>query len=175
MTKSLPTVSPSTVRNRRHERGNAMIEFALVFILFLSIFIGFGQICLALFTKATLHHAVREGVREAITGAVIEGKGHDSTIREAVKEASLGFLKGTDGDQYIKIQYYDEEGGGATDRNTGGNLVVVTVENYQLDSMFHSPWFSMANPTFTVSAVDKLEPFPKPPDREDPEEEDPPS
>lgn len=54
--------------NRRHDRGAAAVEFALVLPIFVLIIVGlinFGQ---AFFTKVSLDHSAREAVRVAALG-----------------------------------------------------------------------------------------------------------
>jgi hypothetical protein len=71
-----------------------------------------------------------------------------------------------DNEKKIKVRYYLAEGSGETSNNAAGNLVVVSVEDYRVFSI--APVFRTAKPwSLTVSAVDKVEPFPGvPPARE---------
>jgi hypothetical protein len=161
------SIQPLSRKRLRTQKGNAIVEFSLCFLLFLSIFLGFAHVCFAIFVKATLHHAVREGVRVGITGETSPGRGHDNTIKDAVKANAIGLLSGASEEQKIKIKYYREDGGGETNLNLGRNLLEVTVEGYSLE-MFNVPLFPLPMPTLTVSAVDKLEPYRVPPSRADP-------
>ena len=53
-----------TTRRSQGRRGQAMIEFALCFLLFMAVIFGFSQIAMAVWMKTTLHFAVREGIRD---------------------------------------------------------------------------------------------------------------
>jgi Flp pilus assembly protein TadG len=70
------------------ERGAAAVEFALVLPLLVTLVFGIVQAGLALNTKLTLTHAVREGARTAIV---------DGDAKKAVKDAGTGLgLKNND-------------------------------------------------------------------------------
>jgi Flp pilus assembly protein TadG len=143
--------------NPRH--GNAIIEFALVFVVFMAIIFAAFDFSYAIFVKATLHHAVREGVRFAISGRTLPGYAHDGSIKQVVKDNALGLLNSPEKDELIKVNYYLADGFGATPNNAAGNIVVVSVEDYQVAPV--GPLLRAANPIIlTVSALDKMEPFP---------------
>jgi hypothetical protein len=142
-----------------------MIEFALTFLLFISMVLGFGQIALTLWIKTTLHHAVREGARYAITGATKGGLGHDASIRQRVMVASAGLIKPAQADSLIQIQYYDQTGA-ATAENAGGNTLVLSVRDFPIPWLVVAPLSPLGNGiNVSVSAVDRLENFRTPPPR----------
>jgi Flp pilus assembly protein TadG len=71
--------------SRRHRQaGQNMIEFALVFLIFISFFMAMFNFGWALFVKATLHQAAMAGVRYAITGPDGGAAGQDAAIKEVV-------------------------------------------------------------------------------------------
>lgn len=142
-----------------------MIEFALSFLLFLSVVLGFGQLALGLWIKTTLHHAVRQGTRYAITGQTKTGMGHDASIRSVVVEGSVGLVDAADADSMISINYFDQYGN-ATLFNHGGNTIVLTVNDYPIPWLIPLPLSAVGDGLdITVSSVDRLEPFPAPPMR----------
>ncbi|MBI1357199.1 MAG: hypothetical protein GC160_22900 [Acidobacteria bacterium] len=152
-------------RRERGRNGQAMVEFALSFLLFLSVVLGFGQLGLGLWIKTTLHHAVREGARFAITGKTLDGLGHDASIRSVVLDKSVGLIRPADADSLITIQYYDGAGA-ATESNAGGNTLVLSVASYPIPWLVPLPLSAVGDGfNVTVSAVDRLEPFPTPPTR----------
>lgn len=150
-------------KTRSSRRGQAMVEFALCFLLFLSVVLGFGQLALGLWIKTTLHHAVRQGTRYAITGQTKSGLGHDASIRSVVVDGSVGLVDSTDADAMISIQYFDQQGN-PTPFNQGGNTIVLTVNNYPIPWLVPLPLSAVGDGfDVTVSSVDRLEPFPTPP------------
>ena len=156
----------TTNKSRRpSQSGQAMVEFALCFLMFLSVVLGFGQLALGLWIKTTLHHAVREGARFAITGKTLDGLGHDASIRSVVRRQSVGMISEADAERLITIDYYDGEGV-ATGANHGGNTLVLSVESYPIPWLAPLPLSAVGDGfNVTVSAVDRLEPFPTAPAR----------
>jgi Flp pilus assembly protein TadG len=140
-------------------KGNAFVEFALVFVIFMAIIFAAFDFSFAIFVKATLHHAVREGVRFAISGRTLPGMAHDPSIKQVVKDNALSLLNDPALDSTIQVRYYLADGFGGTPNNAAGNIVVVSVEGYQVLPV--GPLLRAANPiSLTVSALDKMEPFP---------------
>lgn len=157
-------------RNPRHLRrggrgGQSMVEFALTFLLFISMVLGFGQMGLTLWIKTTLHHAVREGVRYAITGATKGALGHDASIRQKVMIASAGLIQPAQADALIHIEYYDQSGV-VTAENDGGNTIVLSVRDYPIPWLVAAPISPLGDGiSVSVNAVDRLENFRTPPAR----------
>jgi len=87
---------------RRGERGQALIEFALILPVTLMLFVGVFDVARIVFTSTTLSHAVREGTRyAAVHGAASSaptGPGAasytapstDTTITAVVQAAAIG-------------------------------------------------------------------------------------
>jgi Flp pilus assembly protein TadG len=141
-------------RARNHAKGAALVEFALVALMFLSIvFVSFNFFFWT-FAKAALHHAVREGSRYAITGKTTGGS-QDASIRQVVRDNAFGLLTAANS---IAVDYYTPDGTSTTS-NAAGNVVVVSVLNYTPASI--APLFGIRVPGgMTVRAVDKVEPYP---------------
>jgi len=57
----------------------------------------------AVFSKAALQHAVREGTRYAVTYRTMTGVGQDASIKSVVQQNSLGMLNGSGGASLISI------------------------------------------------------------------------
>jgi len=145
---------------RGYRKGSAFVEFALVFLLLLAFVFAAFDFSYAIFVKATLHHAVREGVRFAITGRLLTGYSyHDESIKEVVRRNALSLLNSPTNMARVQINYYLADGYGSTPNNAAGNIVVVSIDNYPIlpvASLMRSP-----NPfSLTVTATDKMEPFP---------------
>jgi Flp pilus assembly protein TadG len=148
----------------RGERGSELVEFALIALFFFStVFLAFNFF-FYVFAKAAVQHAVREGVRYAITGKTLNPQtGQDASIKQVVQDAAFGLLD-SDSDK-ILVEYYAASGSGATALNDPGNIVVVSVVSYSPPSI--APVMGFSFPIqFTARAVDKVEPFPgQPPPR----------
>ncbi len=157
---------------RRHagQRGNAMLETALVFLPMLAMFFGILDVSMVVFLQSTLMNASREGTRVGITfPSTYNGTtctSQSTCIISAVQTNAFGFLAGSKS-SLITVNYYIASNlstpietctGGACVQNGAlpqtlsngtvvnyanqpGNLVEVVVANY--------PW----NWFFPVSAT----------------------
>ncbi len=136
-------ISCSPFRRRRSQKGQAVVETALMIVPLLMLLIAILDFSLAIFIMDTLEYAVRQGVRYAVTGQVttVPGSppttlGQDASIRGVVRANALGLLSSVP-DANITINYYAFDT--ATDTwqptsgvnsNTGGNMVKVSVTGY---------------------------------------------
>ncbi|HOK45909.1 MAG TPA: pilus assembly protein, partial [Bryobacteraceae bacterium] len=150
----------SSDARRPTQKGAETLEMALVLVpmlgfLFLIIDIGW-----AVFTKGTLQHAVREGVRFGVTSRTLPGMGHRDSIRSVVVANSLGLLKGKE--DLIHIEWYSQSDlgtplkpGGSTPINSGDNIIEVSVEGFA-----HSPLLPLyrtgAPLFFTARSSDRM-------------------
>jgi Flp pilus assembly protein TadG len=158
-----------------------MIEFTLTFLPMVAFILLLMDIGWAVFKRATLQFAVREGCRYAVTNQV-QGALKDSgnkayglldSVKWVVQSRALGFLgsKATDtGYSLIQVRFYDPNASltaalplptGCSDTTTAapnwtGNLVEVSVENYQSNSL--GPILRSATPlNFVVRSADRME------------------
>jgi len=144
---------------RRSESGSQLVEAGLGLtafcaILFLVLDTGWG-----VFVKATLQHAVAEGVRYGITGQTSSGLGQTASIKSVVQLQAMGLL---DGDQAgtIMIRFYDPNTLAQTASNAGGNLLEVSIEGYQFTPL--APLLRSGAPvSITARATDIIEPSPR--------------
>ena len=178
MTDTKPTESQCGTWQRRPERGQAIIEFSLCFLLFLSIMIAIFNFGWLLFTKATLNQAVQAGVRFAITGPDGGAAGQDAIIKDVVKEHSIGLINDSNLDQ-LHIEYFrpnclDDPGTPvnecATTANSARNIIAIRISDYEVPFVASILMGVLANgATFSVTAMDKVEPFPGATPGRDPE------
>jgi Flp pilus assembly protein TadG len=180
---NLHETDPAARSLRRDGRsGNAFVEFALVFILLLTMIVGMFEFTWVLFLRATFHHAVREGVRYAITGNP-GPSGLDSAIKQRIKQSAFGLLSDADLNNHVSIEFFDPAcpsgatcpAGGAASAGQAaalaGSIVRVGINCYSLTPITNlvrkNPQTGAAFPfALTVTASDKMEPFPgAPPNR----------
>ena len=136
-----------------------MVEFALVFILFVGLLLAMFDFAFLVWTRGTLHHAVREGVRFAITGTLLPGYGHDDSIRQIVMRNAPGMI---DDPNAITIEYFRPacNSGCGSGVNGAGNIIVVSVDSGGLQTIGPVSGYGAKGPfRFTVAAVDKMEPI----------------
>lgn len=146
---------------RRKQAGHSFVETALVLLPFLSLFFALFDFGMAIFVRNTFQHAVREGVRYAVTYQTSCGcgSGHDSSIKAVVQQQAMGFLSGTANEEKIKIRYYDPATLSEVAANAQGNVVEVSVEGYTWGVV--TPLLGNMNPIpLTVRASDRMESLP---------------
>ena len=144
---------------RRRRCGVVMVETAMIILLYVSLIAAITDFGMAIFIKATFQHAVREGVRYAVTYQTMSGLGQDASIKSWVKTNSMGFLKGTAGDSYIYIRYYDPSTFAVTSANSPNNIVKVSIEGYQWKWMVPL-WRSKTPITISAMSADRMEGLP---------------
>jgi hypothetical protein len=107
----------------------------MVFLPFMALLFAVLDYSMVVFLQTTFKHAVRVGVRFAITNRLLAGYAcHEDAVRSVVQTNTFGFLQGAAGLAKISVLYYDPTafgGGGAPDasntRNQANNVVEVTI------------------------------------------------
>jgi Flp pilus assembly protein TadG len=136
------------------QRGAEALGGALVMMLLLPLMFLIVDIAWGVFVKVTLQHAVREGVRYAITSQTAtnaEGAnmGHLGSIKAKTITAAGGILAGQE--DKVSVTFYTPdtlaEDTGAS-RNRGGNVVMVNIENFEYRPLI---------PVYTIGSMQKLE------------------
>jgi len=93
-------VSPGLDRRNRDE-GSAVVEFVLVSALLLTLFLGIGQLALALHVRNTLVAAASEGARYGANADRTPADGAERTrilIQQSLSDAFAGDVAATYGD-----------------------------------------------------------------------------
>jgi Flp pilus assembly protein TadG len=106
------------------------IEAGFTLVMLFGFLFLITDLSMLLFVKSTLQQAVREGVRVGMTARLINSTTYlNDSITQAVQANALGFLNGPEGACRIQIQYFDPTTGAAS-AGTQGDLLVVSVNNY---------------------------------------------
>jgi Flp pilus assembly protein TadG len=136
------------------QRGNAVVEGALIVLPMLALGFALLDYCLAIFIQNTLRNAVREGIRFAITEQT-GSSGQDAAIKAVVQANGMGFLSSA---STISVTDYDKTtltvvtGAGS---NAEGNICVVAVTAYPWTAM--APLWRTANFSFNAASSDVFE------------------
>lgn len=106
----LPDQKPPISRKRAKQRGNAILEGALIFLPMLAFFLGIVDVSLAVFIQSTLTTATREGARFAITyGSSYNGNScatsQAACIAQVVQYNAVGLPSGL-ASSYITVNYF---------------------------------------------------------------------
>jgi hypothetical protein len=119
--------SGKTLRGR--ESGSAIIEFGLVILPLMALLLLTLDVAWTVFAKATLQHAVRQGVRYAVTNS-LPSSCINSAIQSVVQQSSFGFVPRASVSSYVSVTYYDPltlaQVTGSSGPN-GGNVVQVAI------------------------------------------------
>jgi Flp pilus assembly protein TadG len=160
-------------------RGVELIEFTLVMMPLLGFTFLLLDLGWAIYRRATLQFAVREGCRYAVTNQTQPLKdagnktyGTIDSIKWVVQQRANGFLGSTPTDPgyaAIQVRFYDPTASlknalpmpancasAVAAPNSGGNLVEVSVENYQATAL--AAVMRSATPlSFTARSSDRME------------------
>jgi Flp pilus assembly protein TadG len=152
------------------------LEFAFALIPWLAIVAVTCDASWAIFAKATLQYAVREGVRTGITITGTQASQAGATLTQMVKDnvqkSALGLLNGTSGRAYIQVHYLAQDSTSATgvsdvssqpNGNWSPNVMQVSVNNYPVGAIIpriYSLFMPVdKNPAVVnVASADRIEP-----------------
>jgi Flp pilus assembly protein TadG len=150
---------PAQLRERRRA-GSSLVEGAFVLVVLLGFIFFILDLSWCMFAKLTLQQAVRAGVRYAVTSQtmVVNGNalGQTASIQDYVQNHAMGLISDP---TTVSVTFYAPgsstalTGAGA---NSGGNLVVVTMNAFQLQPLIPFLHSSAAIP-ITVSSGDLIE------------------
>jgi hypothetical protein len=151
------------MKTKSHRRrGNALIEMSLMIVPLFGLLFGIVDFGFAIFMRNSLQHAVREGVRSAVTYTQVEGQCVDASTKAIVKGQSMGFLAASQHDSKIKVRYFDPLDGVEIQPPNGpspGNIVEVAVEGYNYSWLVPLFWPS-APLALNVRSSDRMEGLP---------------
>jgi Flp pilus assembly protein TadG len=151
----MKTARPPIRRNaRRRMRGQAVVEFAIVFPIFFLILAGLLDFGFLLYSRITLINATREGARAAVT-QVDNAQGIPGIVRNTILSNSGGLVTGdiTDTETCIPHQQAscDFVAGGNPDPSSGDAIRVSTT--YVYHSFFARLFGSTINFSSSVDMV----------------------
>jgi Flp pilus assembly protein TadG len=131
----------------------------LILLPFFAITFAIIDYGLAIFVQSTLQHAVREGVRYAVTYQTISGMCQDASIKTVVKNHAMGFLTPDDKYSLIQVTYYTPDTFTVSPSNNPGNIVEVAVNGYPW-GWIAPLWRSKTPLNITVRSSDRMEGLP---------------
>jgi hypothetical protein len=162
---SKPNTIPLSIRHPFQrlllaESGSTLVEFSFAFLPLIGLLLLTVDVGWAIFARATLQHAVREGVRFAVTGQILGGNSClGPSVQQVVAKNSFGFIPANRASDYVAVTYYSPTdlspisglGGPA-----GGNVVQVSVSGISIRS-FGPIWHSASPIPLDASASDVME------------------
>lgn len=155
-------------RRRLGRRGSAVLEFALVVPVVITLMVGLFELGMQLMTAGMLDYGVRMATRWGVTGnATPDGSTREAYIRSRIIDATGGFLKS--GQLTVTLTSYGSWAGavartGATS-GSGGSGAVVSYSVSYLQPVMTPPAVAMLGKRefrHTDVLVVNNEPFPVP-------------
>ncbi|MDI1301025.1 MAG: TadE/TadG family type IV pilus assembly protein [bacterium] len=152
--------------SQRSHHGNAILEFALVAMLFITILLTIAELSLMFWVTLSMQHAVREGARFSITGLTTGAPPTDPTRYNAViariRDQSMGLYDAVS--PVIVVQTVDNSGVlnvvGGKSFGDPGQIVVIRLDcQWPLITPFLKPFFANGRYDFSVSATMRNENF----------------
>lgn len=157
-------VDPLHKSPRQRPRGSALVETGVVLLVFLAMMFLLTDEAWGIFVKVTLQHAVRMGVRTAVSGITNDSgmtANPSAAIKQVVQTQSMGLLSSSDVNSYVTITYFTtttnppQQVTGAN-ANAANNLVVVSLNNWPLQPL--APLLRSSAPVLiNVSSADLVE------------------
>jgi hypothetical protein len=142
------------------ESGSALVEFSIVLLPLIGLILVTLNIAWSVFARATLQHAVREGVRFGVTGQVLPGNSClGSSVQQVVANNSFGFIPASSASTYVTVSYYSPAnlapitGSGGP---SGGNVIQVSIGNVAAHSL-GSVWRTFSPIQLSAIASDVME------------------
>jgi Flp pilus assembly protein TadG len=155
---SPPRQSKRDRSRRSGQRGAEMVELGFVVIPLFGMTFMLLDVSMVIFLRSTFQHAVREGVRYAITGQNTTGPCQDDSIKAVVKQNAAGFLNSTKGTTALHVHFISPVNGSVTN-NAYGNIVEVSVESYSFGPL--AAYLKASTPLqITARAYDMMEAMP---------------
>ena len=164
-------------RKRSRQRGNTILELALIFTPMFALLLGIVELSFPIFKKSTFSAAVREGCRYGITYQTtyngVTYSSQTAAIKAVVQANALNLLDGASGANMILVKYYlpvspFTEVTGTPTANRDGNILEVSIQGYTHLWIAPVAWF-WGNKTFTFTnnplnlnawSADRLESLP---------------
>jgi Flp pilus assembly protein TadG len=143
---------------RKNQRGAEMVELSFIIIPLFGLTFLLLDVSMVICLRSTFQHAVREGVRYAITGQNTTGPCQDDSVKAVVQKNASGFLNSARALADIHVHFISPADGSVT-TNAYGNIVEVSVEGYSYNPM--APYQHSGTPlSLTARAYDMMEPVP---------------
>ncbi|OBT13867.1 pilus assembly protein TadE [Vibrio sp. UCD-FRSSP16_10] len=144
------------------QKGVALVEFAVVFSLFLLIIFTIIDFALFGYVKLTMQHAVREGARYAVTGRTDMDLSDDpireQAVLEKISQSSSGILEKVMNIDDIRVE--DIDGNALSGFGDPGQLVSIHLDcEWPVLSPLILPLVEDGTYKFTVSSAMKNEEF----------------
>jgi Flp pilus assembly protein TadG len=156
-----------TMSRSRRQHGNAILEFALVAMLFITLLTSVAELGLMFWATLSMQHAVREGARYSVTGlsdldpSPTNPNRYNAVIAR-IRDQSMGLYDTVS--PTVTVQTIDTAGAlhtvGGTSFGNPGDITVIRLDcHWPLVTPFLRPFFPGGRYDFSVSATMRNEMF----------------
>lgn len=152
-------VNFSKSRRERYQRGQSLVEFAMIAPVFLFLIFGFADMSRAFFIQMDLQNAVRQAGRYASTGNHLPDPNHPGQNLSRVQSIINTAVNAAGGVQVTGIQVSSLNGGANSAGGPGDTVTISITSTLQLITPIVAHYFPNGY-RFTVSASFRNEPFP---------------
>ena len=140
--------------------GNAIIEFALVFPLFLYMMCGIADMARIFYVETTLQNAVRAGGRYASTGNHQPDPQHSGQTLNRVQSINLITQQAAIGLSTGALQVSSAQGGSGSAGGPGDTVTLTLSSPVRLLTPIVANFFNNGSYTVSVTSSYRNEPFP---------------
>jgi len=154
---------PVSLKGKQRTRGQALVEFALVAMIFFLLCFAVIDFSWLMFNQMAMQDAVREAARFAATGNHLTSAGNTLSRDDSIKQVLNQLAMGTNVEQILITNSAGTLGpGGTASAGTPGTVVTITAvcDIPLLTTAIGSIFGSDNKFHFTVSSSFKNEPFP---------------
>lgn len=149
-------------RRVHRQRGNTVVEFALVAVIFFTLVTTVMEFGYMFWTNLTMQHAVREGARYAIVGQAIPNQTRYYSVLQRMRNTSVGQWDRVN--PQVRVHVVDSDGNyqqlGGQSFGGPGQIVVISLDcTHQVIMPFIRPLFTAGEYRFTVRATMRNEMF----------------
>lgn len=144
----------------RSEEGQSLVEFAFVFVVFLSLVFAIFDYGRLFFVKMEVENAIQEAARYGSTGNHLPDPSNPVNNLSRVASITNTLKNNVIGVQFSNIQISSVGGGARSPGGPGDMLTVAATANMPLMTPIISRMFPSGVYTFTASVTIMNEPFP---------------
>lgn len=146
----------SNVNKKKHQKGTALVEFAIVASVFLMLLFTVIDFAIYGYIKLTMQHAIREGARYAVTGRSDldpdANNNREAAILEKMNRSSNGEFDNVVTINGVRVE--DVDGQNVVGFGQAGEIIAIHVDcEWPAISPFIYPLLERGKYQFTVSAT----------------------
>lgn len=155
-------LTPASAPRRRlgASRGQSLVEFALVFPVFLLLLCGIVDVSNVFYTEMSVQNALRQAARYAITGNHLPDPNNPGQNLSRVNSIIATAQQAAPGINFSNINISSVAGGAGSAGGPGDTVTVSMSSGVKMLTPVIAPLFPNGTYNYTVSVTFRNEPFP---------------